>query len=478
MSIQLKTDYLIIGSGAMGMAFTDTLLTETDANIILVDRFAKPGGHWNSAYPFVTLHQPSSFYGVNSKELSQGRIDKSGWNKNLAELATLSEIMAYYEDVMYQRLLPSGRVTYFPLCEYENPHHGTSKPQAPFGHFRHKLSGKSYTVDYKKIVNCTYLNTTVPSTHTPKFDIDEPVRFIPPNDLPLIEDKPDGYVIIGGGKTGIDSCLRLLEQGVNPDDISWIISRDGWMLDRQNTQTDIAFFADTIGAQANQFEAIAGAKTPEEMFDRLESCGYFLRLDKKHQPSMFHGATISRLELEQLQRLKNVIRLGHVTSISQDDIILNHGRMPTTANTVHIDCSASAIKNYAGDIPIFNGAIITPQTVRSYQPVFSAAFIAHIEASYETDTEKNAYCKIVPLPDTLTDYIRLTLAFMMNQQLWSRTPEIRDWLQSARLDGFSKLVANIDKDDTDKQVILSKLRTQAVPAALKLSQFLSAQENL
>ena len=72
----------------MGMAFADTLLTDTDARIILVDKYAKPGGHWNVAYPFVTLHQPSAFYGVNSTELSSGRIDASGLNQGLGELAS------------------------------------------------------------------------------------------------------------------------------------------------------------------------------------------------------------------------------------------------------------------------------------------------------------------------------------------------------------------------------------------------------
>ena len=83
----LETDYLVIGSGAMGMAFVDTLLAETDANIIMVDLHAKPGGHWNNAYPFVTLHQPSKFYGVGSKELSKGRIDSLGLNAGLNELS-------------------------------------------------------------------------------------------------------------------------------------------------------------------------------------------------------------------------------------------------------------------------------------------------------------------------------------------------------------------------------------------------------
>ena len=82
-----ETDYLIVGAGAVGMAFADVLLSETDSNIMIVDKYHKPGGHWNVAYPFVTLHQPSAFYGVSSTELSKGCIDKGGLNKGLNELA-------------------------------------------------------------------------------------------------------------------------------------------------------------------------------------------------------------------------------------------------------------------------------------------------------------------------------------------------------------------------------------------------------
>ena len=35
---KLQADYLMVGSGAVGMAFADTLLTETDATIIIVDQ--------------------------------------------------------------------------------------------------------------------------------------------------------------------------------------------------------------------------------------------------------------------------------------------------------------------------------------------------------------------------------------------------------------------------------------------------------
>ena len=49
----IDTEYLIIGSGAVGMAFADVLFHETQDRIVLVDRHAAPGGHWNDAYPFV-----------------------------------------------------------------------------------------------------------------------------------------------------------------------------------------------------------------------------------------------------------------------------------------------------------------------------------------------------------------------------------------------------------------------------------------
>ena len=114
----LEADYLIVGSGAMGMAFADVLVTETDTTMVMVDRHHQPGGHWNDAYPFVRLHQPSAFYGVNSRELGSNTIDITGWNRGLYELATNSEVCAYFGQVMQRQFLPSGRVRYFPLCEY------------------------------------------------------------------------------------------------------------------------------------------------------------------------------------------------------------------------------------------------------------------------------------------------------------------------------------------------------------------------
>ena len=120
--MNLSADYLIVGSGAMGMAFADVLVEESDASLIIIDKNDSPGGHWNFAYPFVALHQPAAFYGVSSRELSNGKIDADGLNEGFSSLSSLAEIQAYYKAVMEEQFLPSGRVQYFPNCEYLGDH--------------------------------------------------------------------------------------------------------------------------------------------------------------------------------------------------------------------------------------------------------------------------------------------------------------------------------------------------------------------
>ena len=101
----LETDYLVVGAGAMGLAFADEIIHGSkDARVLLVDRRAKAGGHWNDAYPFVTLHQPALYYGVNSQKLGSGGGD----------LVSRAEILSYDEKVI-KKLTATGRFTFLPL---------------------------------------------------------------------------------------------------------------------------------------------------------------------------------------------------------------------------------------------------------------------------------------------------------------------------------------------------------------------------
>lgn len=426
----LEADYLVVGAGAMGMAFTDQLLTDNEgATVIIVDRYHQPGGHWTTAYPYVRLHQPSAFYGVNSKQLGSDCIDQTGWNKGLYELATNGEVCAYFDQVMQQTFLPSGRVQYFPMCDY-----------AGGATFASRVTDTIYEAQVGKVVDATYMNVVVPSMREPDFAVAEGAACAPPNELPKLASQYERYTVVGAGKTGMDACLFLLRNDVDPARISWIMPRDSWMLDRAQIQPvslqNAAAAPELIGEQNR---ASAEAETVEQLFEMVEANGQLIRLDKNITPTMYRCATVTQLELEQLRRIQDVIRLGHVAAIDVDKIVLDGGEVATTAQTLHVDCTADGLARRPA-VAVFADGAITLQSVRTCQQVFSAAFTAHIEATYEDETVKNELCTPVPHPDDHIDFLRTTLAANTNASRWMQEPDLMEWLLRSRLDGFTPTV--------------------------------------
>lgn len=461
----LDVDYLIVGAGAMGMAFADTMLAESESTVMLVDRHGKPGGHWNDAYPFVRLHQPSSFYGVNSRPLGGDRIDTHGSNAGLYELASGAEVLAYYDQLMQQHFIPSGRVQYAPLSEVDV---STLDSGSITVAVRSLVTGAITEVTVnKRVVNASYMNVSVPSQRPPSYAVAEGVRFGPVNALASLGEPADRYVVVGAGKTGADACLFLLANGVNPDDIQWITPRDSWFLDRKLIQPG-EFRESSARFFIGQFRHVAESDSIADLFDRLEADGLLLRLDPNVEPTMYRCSTITTTELEQLQRIKNVVRLGRVQRIDADQIVLDEGAIPTTENTFHVDCTADGLERRAVR-PVFDDRLLTLQTVRACQQVFSAAFIAHIEAAYAEDDHKNMLCGVVPHPDSAGDWIRNSLDSSMNSANWNADPDLVAWLANARLDGFS---SPEPPSDALMELMMSAL-DHAEPALAKLQTYVA-----
>ncbi len=431
---EITTDYLVTGAGAMGMAFTDVLLSETDATVTLVDEHAAPGGHWNDAYPYVRLHQPSSFYGVNSTPLGSGVIDQVGTNKGLYELATGSEVVAYFRQVLDQTFLPSGRVRYLPMSR----HDGNGTVESLMG-------GAATTVRADTIVDASYMKVEVPAHRLPPYTVADGVTCIPPNGLPKVATAPPGFVVIGAGKTGADACLWLLQHGVEPERISWVMPRDSWYLNRAAIQP-ATLFGETAGGFAAQFKAIAASDSVDDMFARLEDNGSLMRLDPDVTPTMYRCSTVTVTELNMLRTISSVIRLGRVRSIEPTELLLDEGAVSVEPGTVFVDCTADGLARRP-TVPVFAGNRIVLQTVRHCQQVFSAAFIGHIEASYDDEATKNELCTVVPHPDSATDFMSTLLGSMMNAVRWGADPELADWLLHARLDWSS--TPDADPADTD-----------------------------
>jgi hypothetical protein len=426
----IEADYLVIGAGAMGMAFLDTLVSETEARVVVVDRNDVPGGHWTAAYPFVRLHQPSVFYGVNSLRLGRDTIDQAGWNRGLYELATAGEVCGYYDHVMRQQLLPTGRVHYFPKSEYLGE-----------GRFV-TLAGAQHTVSVaRRVVDATYMHVTVPAMRPPPYRVAPGIACIPPNDLPGCP-VHEHYVVVGAGKTGIDTCLWLLGHGIAPERLTWIMPRDSWLLDRATMQPG-STFADRIKAGfIAQLRAIRDATSPDDLFARLEEAGTLLRIDPAVRPTMYRCATVTQPELEQLRRIGDIVRQGHLLGIESGQMILDGGVRAAPRDALYIDCTADGAEKLPAT-PIFEPGRITLQSVRGCQQIFSAALIAHVEAAYSDDTTRNRLCVPLPHPDDDLDWLRLARADYGNQLRWFDDPDLTVWLSNCRMDLFGHLVGQL-----------------------------------
>jgi len=405
----MEADYLLIGAGAFGLAFLDELINNTeDITVVVVDKRAKPGGHWNDAYPFVRLHQPAENYGVNSRILGQGG----------ADLASKYQILAYYEHVM-EDLTATGRVFYYPQCEYVGE-----------GRFVSLLdSDLKYEVRVKKkTVDGTRLTTEVPATSPPKYQVAKNVNLIPINGLADVKTPWKKYVVIGAGKTGLDALLFLLDNNVEPGRIVWIVSNDCWYFNR-----DMAEMRNVYDAVTGQWSAVLKSGTLDEVYENWESAGVLMRIDKMITPTKMRAATVSPSEMRKLSLITNIVRLGRIDTITESKIVFAGGEeLLTDTDTLHIDCSASGTTNPPVKT-IFSGSTINLQMVQVPQPTFSGAIIAAMEIAFPDDDEKkNAVCVPMGFPHEKADWLSQLRQTMINADKIGETLGFR-WMRSKRL---------------------------------------------
>lgn len=419
MARALNADYLVVGAGASGMAFADALTGHAKVRIALVDRRHGPGGHWLDTYPFVRLHQASSFYGVASTVLGSGSIQSEGPEAGLHERAGAAEICAYYQRVLNEQLVPRGRVEFHPNCEYVGG-----------GSFVSRVSGQRYQAGPDcRVVDARYLAPEIPATTEPPFGVAEGARALPVSELPKLEAVPREFVIVGSGKTATDACVWLLESGVDPDSICWVRPREPWMFNRAVVQPDPAVFT---GMVADVMEAATAASSPDDLFLRMEAAGVMLRIDPSITPTMAKTPTLAQWELDLLRGIERVVRLGHVRGIEPGRIELDDGDAAIHRDAVVVHCAASGLQ-YPPLIPIWGGEAITIQPVRAGFPCLAAALIGYVEATREDDAEKNQVCRPSPLSDTPTDWALMQVLGGRASLAFTAEPDIKEWVDRVAL---------------------------------------------
>lgn len=424
---RIETDYLVVGAGASGMAFTDALIASSGAEVVMVDRRHRPGGHWNDDYPFVRLHQPSALYGVASRALGQDRIDEFGINAGFYERATAAEVCDYYGRVLDEQLLPSGQVRFYGLHDYLGG-------DADGYQLRSRLTGQATTVHVRrKLVDATYLESSLPSTHTPAYTVDPDAIVITPNDLPHRGEPASGFTLVGAGKTSMDTCCWLIEEGVDPDTIRWIRPRDAWTADRASIQP-LRLVGGFVEWLAAQNEVCAEVEDLNELFPALEDRGVVYRLDADVEPAFNRLAVLCEAERVMLRQVGNVVRLGKVSHVGADRIALDEGSIPNESGHVVVDCTAAGLATPPGR-RVFDPDRITIEWTQYGLASLSAALIGFVEANRTHDADKNRLCPAWGF-SRRADVANYAAGWLNTQRgLRSRMaePDLADWLSTCRL---------------------------------------------
>ena len=419
MATRLDVDYLVVGAGAMGMAFTDALVDHADVRVALVDRRHGAGGHWLEAYPFVRLHQSSAFYGVASTLLGGGRLQDHGPEAGLQERASQPEVVAYYADVL-DRLQQTGRVQFLPGSDHLGD-----------GTVVSRVSGRRFEVpEHCRVVNAHYLAPSIPAEMPAPFGVGDDARVLPVNDLVHVEEAPSQYVVVGAGKTATDACVWLLGQGVDPDAICWVRPRDPWMFDRALIQPDPAIF---LGVPATIFESALASESLDELFLRLEDAGVMMRIDRSVTPSMAKTPTLAQWELEKLRTIEDVVRRGHLRSVERGRLTFLDGSSVRVADdAVVVHCAADGLK-YPPLLPVWRPEDITLQPIRAGFPCFGAAVTGYVEATRDDDAEKNRLCPPSPFPDSLQQWAGMNVLGTRAAMSFSAEPDIKAWADGVAL---------------------------------------------
>jgi len=382
-------DYLVIGAGVQGLAFTDALIgSDKKATVAIVDRNAQPGGVYNHTHSFMTLESHSYYTGVGSLPLEAAAPGKE-------------DMLAYFQQVM-QKLIATGRVRYFPRCTAEDG--SITAVLNPACNWKVEVR--------RKVVDATYARVRVPAAADLPYAVESGVAVVAPSQLSSISKPHPQYVVIGGGRTAMDTVLWLLSEHVAPDQVCWVRPREAWLISKE--YTDRSQYAGGMQTFNETVASLSGQEIIDDLYLMMENQGVVSRMDPETMPSMFHYACVSQDELEQLRQVKDVVRLGHVLHVGSDRLDLEHGSVKIALGALHINCANSWIQDSRPAVPIFSPGRITLQllselTASQHNFAWGAATIGFLATRDHEDEQKNELLLPARPSDTPSQYMQSCL---------------------------------------------------------------------
>jgi hypothetical protein len=298
--------------------------------------------------------------------------------------------------------------------------------------------------------------------------VDPDARHVTPHQLVSLEESGSGFTIIGAGKTAMDTCCWLIDQGVDPGTMRWIRPRNPLISDRTWFQP-LKLIGQVAEWLALQMEAAAEATSVDDFLRRLEENRSLERLDQTLPAEVYKGPTLSAAELAALRSIENVVRLGRVQHIGTREVTLDGGTIATGPTEIHVDCSAPGL-GLPPARTIFEPDRITIQRVQFGIDPFSAALIGYVEAMRDDDTERNRLCPPNASSGTAADFAPAYLRSQKARMAWLGEDDLRVFLAQSRLTPLRD--AGVHLTDPIAQQAVGRFLSNTAPAIANLERIL------
>jgi hypothetical protein len=215
------------------------------------------------------------------------------------------------------------------------------------------------------------------------------------------------------------------------------------MLNRAVVQPDPKVAFQMTG---DMWSAAASAGSLDDLFVNLEESGVMFRIDQSVLPTMAKAPTLGAWELELLRSIENVVRLGHVTAVTRQEIVLADGVAPLTPGVLVVHCAASGL-TYPQIVPIWEPDAIRIQSIRAGFPCFAAALIGYVEATRDDDRDRNRLCPPNTFPDRPGDWAWMQVRGADAVRSFTSEPDIAEWANACALNP-SRLTPSQRRDPT------------------------------
>ena len=157
-----------------------------------------------------------------------------------------------------------------------------------------------------------------------------------------------------------------------------------------------------------------------------------LRIDPSVMPTMAKTPTLAMWELDQLRTVENVVRRGHLLSVSRGRLTFADGSVAVASDALVVHCAADGLRS-PPLVPVWRPDAITLQPIRTGFPCFGAALVGYVEATRDDDEEKNRLCPPSLYGNSMTEWARMNVLGTRAAMSFLAEPDIREWSDGVAL---------------------------------------------